>query len=101
MPLSGVSSIIGVSDKGTLRKKCPYSELFWSSFFPHFPAFGLNTERYGVSLRIQSKCGKNKDQNNSEYRLFVRSGSCWQSIAKLYKEMIDEIILLILKVQRN
>ena len=25
---------------------------------PHFPAFRLNTERYGVSLRIQSKCGK-------------------------------------------
>ena len=30
----------------TLRKKCPYSKLFWSAFFPHFPAFGLNTERY-------------------------------------------------------
>ena len=25
---------------------------------PHFPAFGLNTERYSVSLRIQSECGK-------------------------------------------
>ena len=25
---------------------------------PNFPAFGLNTEKYGVSLRIQSKCGK-------------------------------------------
>ena len=25
---------------------------------PHFPAFGLNTERYGVSLRTQSECGK-------------------------------------------
>ena len=25
---------------------------------PYFPAFGLNTERYAVSLRIQSKCGK-------------------------------------------
>ena len=25
---------------------------------PYFPAFGLITERYGVSLRIQSKCGK-------------------------------------------
>ena len=25
---------------------------------PHFPAFGLNTERYKVSLRIQSECGK-------------------------------------------
>ena len=31
-----------------LRKKCPYSELFWSAFFPNFPAFGLNTERYRV-----------------------------------------------------
>ena len=24
----------------------------------HFPAFGLNTERYSVSLRIHSKCRK-------------------------------------------
>ena len=25
---------------------------------PYFPAFGLNTERYSLSLRIQSECGK-------------------------------------------
>ena len=25
---------------------------------PHFPTFVLNTERYGVSVRIQSECGK-------------------------------------------
>ena len=25
---------------------------------PHFPVFGLNVERYSVSLRIQSECGK-------------------------------------------
>ena len=25
---------------------------------PYFPAFGLNTERYSVSLLIQSECGK-------------------------------------------
>ena len=25
---------------------------------PHFPAFGLNTERYSVSPRIQSECGR-------------------------------------------
>ena len=49
----------------TLRKKCPYSELFWSAFFPHFPAFGLNTERYGVigsispySVRTRENAGK-------------------------------------------
>ena len=44
--------------KHSLHKKCPYSELFWSAFFPHFPSFGLNTKRYGVSLRIQSEYGK-------------------------------------------
>ena len=27
------------------RKKSPYSELFWSTFFSDFPAFGLNTDR--------------------------------------------------------
>ena len=31
-----------------LRKKCPYSELFWSAF----------SRIYSVSLRIQSECGK-------------------------------------------
>ena len=30
----------------------------WSFSGPYFSAFVLNTERYGVSLRIQSECGK-------------------------------------------
>ena len=29
-----------------------------SSSGPHFPALGLNTERYSVSLHIQSECVK-------------------------------------------
>ena len=29
----------------SLRKKCLYSELFWSAFFPHFSAFGLNIRK--------------------------------------------------------
>ena len=41
--------------KYTLRKKCLYSELFWSAFFR------IRTE-YGEILRA--------DQNNSEYGLF-------------------------------
>ena len=28
------------------------------NYGPNFPAFGLNTERYGASLRIQSECSK-------------------------------------------
>ena len=37
-----------------LREKCLYSEFLRSVF----PAFGLNTERYGVPLRIQFKYRK-------------------------------------------
>ena len=36
---------------------------------PYFPAFGLNTEIYGVNLRIQSECGKSTGQKNSISRL--------------------------------
>ena len=43
-----------------LCKKCPYSELFRSAFFPHFPAFGLNTR-------------ENADQNKSQYGHLLRS----------------------------
>ena len=32
------------------RKMYPYSELFWSMFFLHFPAFGLNKEK--IQTRI-------------------------------------------------
>ena len=42
-------------------QKSPYSELFWSAFFTHFPAFGLNTERYGVaaySVQMRKNAGK-------------------------------------------
>ena len=51
--------------KKPLREKCPYSEFFG----PFFPTFGLNKERYGVSLRVR----ENKDQKNSEYGHFSRS----------------------------
>ena len=49
----------------SLRKKCPYSELFWSAFFRHFPLFSPNV----------GKCRKNADQNKSEYGLFLCSGN--------------------------
>ena len=37
----------------------------------HFPTFGLNTERYGVSLRSQSKCRKMRTRI-TEYGHFLR-----------------------------
>ena len=49
----------GCQEKGDhlsvpLREKCPYSEFS----VPYFPALGLNTDRYSVSIRIQPKYGK-------------------------------------------
>ena len=37
----------------------------WSFSGPHFPIFGLNTERYPVSLGIQSECGKMQTRKTS------------------------------------
>ena len=34
---------------------------------PYFPACGLNTKRYSVSLRIEPEYEKNSDQNNFVY----------------------------------
>ena len=62
-----------------------YSELFWSTFSPDFPAFGLNTERYRVSLR---KSDENENQNNSEYRLFLRSVFRQKFLTKWLNEFI-------------
>ena len=40
---------------------------------PYFPTFGLNMERYGVSLRIQSEFGKIRTTKNSAFGHFSRS----------------------------
>ena len=39
----------------------------------YFPVFGLNMERYSVSLRIQSECGKIRTRKNSVFGQFSRS----------------------------
>ena len=64
-----------------LRKKCPYSKLFWFAFFPFFLAFGLNTERYFVFSRNAGKCRKNADQNNSKYGHFLLNVILYAEIA--------------------
>ena len=51
---------------------CVKSVRIWNYSSPHFPTFGLNTERYFVSLLIL-RMWENTDQNNSEYGHFLRS----------------------------
>ena len=44
--------------KSSTPTHCVKSVRIRSYSRPHFSAFGLNTERYSLSLRIQSECGK-------------------------------------------
>ena len=37
---------------------CVQSVRIWSCSGPYFPVFGVNTERYSVSLLVQSECGE-------------------------------------------
>ena len=56
--------------KYTLRKKYPYSELFWSVFSRIRTEYGeIRIYQYLVRMR------ENADQNNSEYGHFSWSGN--------------------------
>ena len=47
---------------------------------PYFPSFGLNTERYGVSFRIQSEWGKMQTRitpNTDAFHAESATGSCY------------------------
>ena len=49
--------------------------MFKHQFFsgPYFPAFGLNRERYSVSLRAYSDCGEIRTRKNFVFGHFLRS----------------------------
>ena len=58
---------------------------------PHFLAFELNTERYEVSLRIQSECGKIWTRNNYVFGHFSRS----LKLLKLNESLDDPSLFLL------
>ena len=63
----------------TFSKVIPYTAWKVSKYGvfsgPYFPIFRLNTERCGLSLRIQSECGKIRTRKNSVFGHFSRSDS--------------------------
>ena len=54
----------------SLREKYPNMKFFSG---PYFSAFEVNTERYEVSLPIQSECEKIRTRKNSVFEHFSRS----------------------------
>ena len=53
----------------SLRKKCPYSELFWSAF----SRIRIKYEEIQSISPYSVRMRENADQNNSEYGHFLRS----------------------------
>ena len=71
--------------KNIFSKHCVKSVRIRSYSGPYFPAFGLITERYFVSLRIQSECGKMRTSITSNtdifYAVFVtKSQNVWNLV---------------------
>ena len=47
-----------IFSEDNFRMHCVKTICIWSYSGPHFSTFGLNTERYRLSLRIHSECEK-------------------------------------------
>ena len=52
----------------TLRKKFPYSELFWSAFFPHFPSV------------IRTEYGEIGSVSPYSFQMWENAGKIWTRI---------------------
>ena len=73
--------------QATLRKKCPYSELFWSVFSR------IRTE-YGEILRISLylvRIGENTVRNNSENGHFLSSAAMLHNVRLLPAKYVKVI----------
>ena len=59
----------------------------------HFPAFRLNAERYGVSLHIQSECGKIRTRitlnTDTFYAVLIFFTGMWSGIPKYGNKIIQ------------
>ena len=80
-----------ITNSSCLNLHCVKSVRIPSYSGPHFPAFGLNTERYEVSLRIQSECGKmwtriTANTDTFYTVLFLAEGSHKYKFPKAYKK---------------
>ena len=60
------SSTLSLPILNLLRKKCPYSELFWSAF----SRIRTEYDRHFVSIRIQWECGKIRNTITPNMRTF-------------------------------
>ena len=65
-------------------KNCLKNVRIWSYSVPHFPPFGLYTERYSVSLRIKPECRKMRTGITTNTGTFYAvQNSTWEYVFKI------------------
>ena len=75
----------------TLRKKCPFSELFWSTFCRIWDEYREIRIISPYSVRMR----ENADQNNSEYGLFSHNDYQWGGWMVHWRDIINFVLLYI------
>ena len=76
--------IPGTISFNDLFKICAKRVRIWSYSGPYFPAFGVNMERYGVSLRIHSKCRKIRTRiTPNKNTFYARKDKIYKAIQKI------------------
>ena len=79
------------------KKHVQYLKSVLTRSYPgqHFPALGLNTEKYGVSLRIQSECGKTRTRITSNrdtfYAVVLTKGIAWKYVKNYWLQKLFSI----------
>ena len=58
--------------------------IFGNNSGSYFPSFGLNTERYSVSICIQFKCGKIRTRITPNTDTFYGVVVCWKRFEEAY-----------------
>ena len=87
-PHQQIRSNYGILLSFILDPHCVKSARIRSYSGSHFPTFGLNTERYSVSLRIQSEWGKMWTRITPNTDTFPAVGVSFWRPAKLLKQRL-------------
>ena len=95
-PKSGIRSFLSVNFVWSREIHCVKSVRIRNFHCPYFPAFGLDTKRYFVSLRIQPECRKIRTRKNSVFE------HIWHSViygnsglkCRIYSKIFIKLIIL-------
>ena len=80
---------VRAAQQTTLRKNCPYSELFWSAFCPHFPIL-LRISPYSVRMRENAGKMRTRITPNTACHLLLQTLPHCTSFLERFAENNEE-----------